>query len=191
MSYPRGTLNLVEIEDAIYSWIKDMTQGILEDSEIQIAWRNQGEPAPPRPFVSLKLISGPSPTDRDPSVFLNAKGKQIGYGMQMEGVLSVQVFGNLKVHRPMAYQLANNLNSSLFGSEVRRKLKEGGVSIQGLGKPQNLSAVEESQYEERAGFEVELGMVQNIVDDTTTIETVKISGTVDGDAVPVQSIDLP
>jgi hypothetical protein len=189
VKYPVGTLDLVQIQNAIYDWIKDSTHGVLEEP-LQIVWRNQGEPVPPRPFVGLKLISGPSPTDRDPNVFLNAGSAPIGYGMQMEGVLSVQVYGNTKVHRPMAYQLALDLNSSLLSSEVRRKLKVGGVSIQGLGKPQNMSAVEESQYEERAGFEIELGMVQNITDKTTVIEQVNIHGTVNGEPVPAQSIPL-
>jgi hypothetical protein len=189
MKYPIGTLDLVQIQNAIYDWINDTTQGVLEEP-LQIIWRQQGEPVPPRPFVGLKLISGPSPTDREPNVFINADGSS-GYGMQMEAVLSVQVYGNIKVHRPLAYQLAVDLNSSLFGSEARRKLKAAGVSIQGLGKPQNLTALEESQYEERAGFELELGMVQNIVDQPGTIETVNIKGTVDGEPLPEQTITLP
>lgn len=190
MSYPAGTLDLDKIKDAIYDWVKEATQGVLEEDN-QIIWRNQSEPLPARPCVTLKFISGPSPTDRDPSLFIGAVGQPIVAGMQQEAVLSVQVFGNPQMPRPSAYQLAIDLNSSLMLPAVRLALKAGGVSIQGLGKPQNLTALEETKYEERAGFEVEMGMVQNISDKvTTTIGTVNLDKTVD-DVETDQTVILP
>lgn len=188
--YPAGTLDLVKIQDALYDWINGITQGVLDDP-IQIIWRNQSEPLPARPCVTLKFISGPSPTDRDPAVFLNAANAPINAGMQMEAVLSVQVFGNTKIHRPMAYQLCVDIVSSLFSKEVLRKLHQGGVAIQGKGNVTNLTALEETQYEERAGFELDLGMAQNIVDESTTIQTVNLEREVNGEDLPGQTINLP
>lgn len=190
--YPAGTLVLDKIQDGIYDWIKSITQGVLEDPDgVQIIWRNQSKSLPPRPFVSLKLIDGPTGTDRDPSVFTNAVDESIVAGMQQEGTLSVQVFGNTKNHRPLAHQLCLDINSSLLSAEVRRGLHRGGVAIQGKGQIQNLTALEETEYEERYGFDLALGMVQNIVDESTTIQEVKITGTVDDDALPTQTITLP
>lgn len=190
MSYPIGTLDLVKIQDSIYDWVKDNTQGYFEEP-VQIIWRNQSEPLPPRPCVTLKFISGPSPTDRDPSVLLRDANNPIVAGMQMEAVLSIQIFGNTKIHRPMAYQLGVDLNSSLLSAQARLGLKQGGVSIQKLGAVQNMTALEESEYEERSGFELELGLVQNIIDQSTTIKKVNISGSADGHNLPPQSITLP
>lgn len=184
----RGELDLVQIQDAIYDWVNSVTKGVLEG--LQIVWRDQAESIPPRPFVSLKFIAGPSPTDRDGNVFLGDAGKPMNIGMQMEATLSVQVFGNTQIHRPIASQLAQDLNASLLRPTIRNALKKGGVAIQGLGKPQNLSALEESKYEERAGFDLELGLVQNIQDQPGEIKEVNISKTVDGNTTD-QTVVLP
>lgn len=190
MRSPAGTLNLAQIQDAIYDWINSVTTGVLDEE--QIVWRDQTEQLPPRPFVSLKFTSGPSPTDRDPSLFLGTADQPFNVGMQMEASLSVQVFGNTQIKEgPRAWQIALDLNSSLMEPAVRTALKQGGVSIQGLGKVQNLTALEESKYEERAAFEIELGMVQNITDKTGTIGTVKYQGTVDDSELPEQTVTLP
>jgi hypothetical protein len=192
MGYPYGTLSLAAIKDAIYTWVNNVTQGVLEDPNVQVIWRNQSEPLPARPCVTLKLISGPSPTDRDPSVFIGGAGQPITSGMQMEAVLSVQVFGNANLPNcPSALQMANDINTSLFSYAQRAQLNEGGIAIQGLGKVSNLTALEETQYEERAGFEVELGLVQNIVDHQTGIvQTVNIEKTVD-ETESEQTVTLP
>lgn len=86
--------------------------------------------------------------------------------------VSIQVFGSTKVLRPMAYQLALDLNSSLSLQTVLDHLRTGGVSVYQQGDPQNLTALEETEYEERAGFDVLFGVAQNIVDDPGVIEHV-------------------
>jgi len=190
MTSPAGTLNLALIQDAIYDWVNSVTTGILDD--IQIVWRDQTEQLPPRPFASLKLIALPATTDRDPNVILGTADQPMTYAMQMEASLSLQVYGNTQItNGPIATQLAIDLHSSLMREDVRNALKQGGVSIQGLGKPQNLSALEESKYEERAGFDIDLGLVQNITDKTGTIGTVKIQGEIDNTELPLETITLP
>lgn len=186
--YPTGTLNLVAIQDTIYNWVNSSMQGILEPD--QIIWRNQSEPLPPRPCVTLKFTYGPSPVARDGNVISGGVGCDT-IGMQQEATLSVQVFGNTKMHKPMADQIAIDLNSSLLRREVRRVLNIGGVSIHSVGKPQNMTALEESRYEERAGFELSLGMVQNVTDAPGKIEHLNINRTVGGESLPAQTINLP
>lgn len=173
MKYPAGTLDLAKVQDALYDWVKSVTEGVL-DNDVQIIWRNQSEPLPARPCVTLKFTYGPAPTDRDGSVFLGPKNGPMTIGQQMEANLSLQVFGNTHIHRPMAYQLAVDLNSSLTRPSVREDLGRAGIAIQELGKPQNMTTLEESQYEERAGFELSLGMAQNIKDDPGTIEQINL-----------------
>lgn len=190
MSNALGTLNLAAVEDALYDWAYNIAKGGL-NKDVQVFWKDQGEQLPARPCVALKFIYGPAPTDRDPNVFLGTVSGPTTFGMQQEGILSVQVFGNTQVCKPLAHQLALDLNSSLMLQSVRDKLKQGGVSIQGLGKVQLMSALEESKYEERAGFEVELGLVQNISETVGTIETVNIQGKVDGESIPTQTVVLP
>lgn len=188
MSYPAGTLNLESIKFGIWNWVKDVTQGVVPDS--QIIWRNQSEPLPPRPCVTMKIISGPSPTDRAGSLIFNANNDPFTVGMQMEMMVSIQVFGNTRVSRPMALQLTLDLNTSLIRQSILDKLKVSGVSIQGKSTVQNLTALEETEYEERAGFDVSMGLVQNVLDDPGTIEKVNITiDTPDGDRI--RQIILP
>lgn len=185
--YPAGSLNLVKIEDAIYNWVYSVCVGVLgEDSEIRVIWRNQTEPLPPRPCVTLKFIDGPSPIARQANRFLNPGSRVVGYGIQMEATLSVQIFGNSNPELPnrvRADQLAIDLNSSLMRQTVLDDLKRGGVAVQLVGKPKNLTALEESRYEERSGFELSLGLAQNVQEEPATIETVNVNGNVSG--IPV------
>jgi hypothetical protein len=174
MSYPAGTLDLVKVQDAIYDWIETVTQGVFQDDEEHISWRDQSQPLLARPMISLKIIDGPRPVGRNASQFSSMQGSNhvSGYGIQHEAVLSVQVFGNMRIHKPMAMQLALDLNSSLVRQNILDQLKLAGVAIQEVGKPRNLTALEETEYEERSGFEVTLGLAQNVSEVTSTIGTV-------------------
>lgn len=93
----------------------------------------------------------------------------------MEMTVSIQVFGTTKLNKkPMALQLALDLNSSLLRQSILDNLKASGVSVQVVGQPRNLTALEESEYEERAGFDLTLGLAQNMNDEPGTIETVNL-----------------
>jgi hypothetical protein len=175
MSYPRGSLNLENIKLGIFQWVKYVTQGIIPEN--QIIWRNQSEPLPPRPCVTMKIINGPTPTDRNAALFFNAPNRLFNQGMQMEMDVSIQIFGNTRTQRPLALQLTLDLNTSLIQQSILDRLKQSGISIQGKSEVRNLTALEETEYEERAGFDVSMGLVQNILDDPGTIET--INGTID------------
>lgn len=188
MNYPRGTLILAAIEDAIYDFIYSQVQGVLEGD--QIIWRNQSQPLPPRPCVTLKFTAGPSTTDRDGNLISGGSSGPDVVGSQMEATLSVQVFGNTQIHRPMAAQLALDLHSSLLTRAVKMQLSARGIGIMGNGRTLNLTAVEETEYEERGGFEIDLSMAQNLVDKVETIGTINLGGEVS--EIPVdQEITLP
>lgn len=173
--YPSGTLDLTAIEDTIFTWIDNVTRGVLE--EIRIVWRNQSEPLPPRPCVTMKWIDGPKPIARSGNRFLNAADKPSSVGIQMEATISIQIFGNTQInHGHRANQLALDINSSLLRQDILDDLKRGGVAIQVVGAPRNLTALEESEYEERAGFEIGIGLVQNVTENVGVIKTVHITG---------------
>ncbi len=170
MNLPAGTFNLEKTKDALYQWVKEVTTGII--TENQIIWRNQGEPLPARPCVTLKIIDGPSPIARNGNLFRGGKNDPFTVGIQMDMVLSVQVFGNTKKGQSTALQLSIDLNSSLIRQSILDKLRKFDIGVQEVGKVRNLSAIEENDYEERAGFEITLGLVQNITDQPGIIKTV-------------------
>lgn len=170
MSYPAGSLDMNKIMDAIFGWVYLVLGDNLSQS--QIIWRNQSEPLPSRPCVTLKIIDGPRPVARDANVQEYSPNGFYSIGMQMEMTVSVQVFGTTLNAPITAMQLALDLNSSLLRKSVLDVLNKGGVAVQGLGQIRNLSALEESQYEERSGFEISCGLVQNISDQPGIIAVV-------------------
>ncbi len=190
--YPAGSLNIAAIRDALYDWCYSVTRGVLSDDGEDIIWRNQSEPLPARPCVTLKLIDGPRPIARDPNLFFGDVGKPFNAGMQQEATLSVQVFASTRIENDaQAQQIAFDLNASLTRQSVLDQLKLAGITIQGLGAPKNLSALEETEYEDRAGFEVALGLAQNIQDNPATIGTINIGRIVDGQELSDQEVNLP
>lgn len=186
---PSGSLDLVAIQDAIYNWVNSVCLGVLPDGG-QIIWRNGSEPLPSRPCVTLKIIDGPTPVGRSGNVFLNGKNDPVKVGMQMEMSLSIQVFGNTEIHGPMAHQLCVDINSSLLDPEVLIGLSHAGIGIQGVGAPKNLTALEETEYEERAGIDIAMGVAQNITSKLPPIKTVNFKETVDGESTN-QTVILP
>ena len=107
-------------------------------------------------------------------------GKSYTIGGQRTLTVSLQVFGNTQVHKPMAYQLAFDLHSSLSKLTVQDLLRAGGVAIQQRGDPTNITALEETEYEERAQFDIVFGVAQNIVDDPGIIERAVLTADVSG-----------
>jgi hypothetical protein len=159
-------LNLARIQRAFYDWTRDQTDGVIDAQSI--LWRDGSEPLPPRPCVTLKVTSGPQRVGLQDSLMYD-QGNRFTIGGQRVMVVSIQVFGN-KQMGPKAYQLATDLSSSLSKLTILDRLRASGVAIQGQTNVTNITALEESEYEERAQFDVTLGVAQNVVDDPGIIE---------------------
>ena len=170
-------LNIAKIQKALYDWIKSETDGVIPQD--QIVWRNQSEPLPTRPCVSMKIISGPKRTGYQDNTVM-ASDTAIMIGGQREMTVSIQVFGNRMIHRPLSNQMALDLNSSLSKSSVLDRLSASGVAVCNQGEVTNLTALEETEYEERAGFDVLLSVAENITDETGFIEHADVTPDVSG-----------
>lgn len=173
VSYPAGSLNVSEIQKTIFNWIESRTRGLIPSS--QILWRQQSEPLPRRPCVTLKVISGPTRVGYfdDGMTFIGGPtGSQFNIGGHREMVISVQVFGSSRVKTMDAIQLAADLNTSLALTSVLQLLRAGGIAVLRRGDPSNLTALEETEYEERVQFDMTIGVAQNIIDDPGVIEHV-------------------
>jgi hypothetical protein len=167
----KGKLIIAAVKKALYDWVRTQCAGDIPQN--QILWRDQSEPLPPRPCVTLRITSGPQRVGYQDNIQPQADGR-LNMGGQRTMIVSVQVFGNLKVHRPMAYQLAADLNASLSKQTVLMELRRSGVAIQNQGEVTNLTDLEESEFEERAEFSMQLGVAENVLDDPGTIENVNI-----------------
>lgn len=175
-----GSLQLDPIQNALYDWVRRTISGLIPDENI--VWRQQGQAFPLRPCVTLKIIDGPRNVGRSGNLSEGA-GTKFGVGVQAVMTISVQVFGSTRIHRPMAYQSVIELHSSTMDPEVLSRLSRAGISVQDRGDPVNLTELVETEYEERAGFDLLIGVAQNIVSDPGTIQTVNVAGTVSGKPV--------
>lgn len=169
-AYPAGTLNIATVKQTIYNWIEARVDGLL--SGVCIVWRQQSEPLPKRPCITMKIISGPTRVGySDGALYVGGQsGTAWNYCGHRELVVSIQVFGSSKVRMPNAYQLAIDLNSSLSVPSALQLLRSGGIAMLKQGDIQNLTALEETEWEERMQFDMTLGLVQNIIDDPGSIE---------------------
>lgn len=148
-----------------------------------------GAPSP-SPVHYFALLDEPSPIARSANLHMDPGEIGVTMGMQMEATVSIQIFGNTKNdRRPMARQMAVDLNSSLLKQTVLDFLKGGGISIQEVGRPRNFSALEETRYEERFGFEITIGLAQNVQDKPEVIETIDLEADVSGHTID-RTIDL-
>lgn len=177
-SYPRGSLNLKTIKQGIFDWIEAQMSGVIPAS--QILWRDQSEPLPQRPCITMKIISGPSQIGySDGQVFtgtLDDMGNPVTTTVNVGGhrsmVVSIQIFGSSRVKNISALQVATDLNSTLRLITVLESLRASGIAVWIHGSPTNITALEETEYEERAQFDVTFGLVQNVTDDPGVITSI-------------------
>jgi len=169
-------LKLVEVQKTIYSWIKNELSGSIPPE--QIIWRQQSEPLPPRPCVTMKITGGPSRVGFNDNAVYDTAGR-FKIGGQRTMVVSIQIFGDSRLN-PKAYQVAIDLNASLEKMTVLDRLRSGGVAAQLKGDVTNLTALEETEYEERAQFDVTLGVAENITDEPGIIEQANITENLSG-----------
>ena len=180
-------LSLYHVKKNLYGWIQSQIQeGLIDIPSSQVVWREQSEPLPARPCVTLKIISGPRRVGFDDHVSLvDDPSGTFNLGGQRELTLSVQVFGT-KAQPGLADEIANLLNASLSKMTVTDRLRagilEGGVrkgvvAVFSRGDVSDFSALEETEFEERSQFDVILGVAENIEDQAGIIETAVVNVT--------------
>ena len=89
--------------------------------------------------------------------------------------VSIQVYGNTQVTSgEAAYQLVADLSASLTKPSVLQILSSQGIAVYHIGDVSDISAVEESEYEERAQFDIRIGVAENVEDQLGCIETTQL-----------------
>ena len=160
----KGKLILASVKDALYDWCKKEMEGVVEGNSI--IWRDQSQPLPQRPCVTLKITSGPQRTGFGDNLQVDSVTGKTWVGGQRVLVVSVQVFGNADMlDAEPADQIANDLNASLSKPSVLAQLRKAGIGILNQGEVTNLTDIEETEFEERAEFSAMLSVAENQVDD--------------------------
>lgn len=169
------TLSIADTRKAIYNWIRKELAGVVEPDHI--IWRDQSQALPARPCVTMKITSGPTRVGYGDNIAFvgGTTGSQFNVGGQRTMVLSIQVFGNSQISGPRAYQIATDLSFSLSKMTTLDSLRGSGIGILKQGDVTNITELEETEFEERGQFDVELSLADNVVDDPSIIEHVNIT----------------
>lgn len=178
------SVNIIQIQDALFDWAnnvlsvrkaKDINGNVLD---VNVFWREQGAPTPKRPSVGLKILSGPDRVGSFDNVCDAGDGENVIVGGHRVMTISVQTYGCSDISNPFSYQAAVDLHASLTRPTVLEGLRANGISIHDIGVVQDISFVEETEYEERASLEIRIGVASNVEDQPSFIEEVKtINGT--------------
>lgn len=194
MNFP-DSFQLEAFQDAVYSWVKNAMEGKIPAD--RIIWRDQTAPLPRRPCVTLKVTDGPRDMARSGSrvaqTVLSGSTKvptgRFIVGMQSEMTVSVQIYGTTDpADKPKvgAAQCSHDLNASLLLNQHRIPLRRAGVSVIDRGDVTNITALEETAFEDRYQFDVRFGVARNVIDDVGVIENVNGQGTAGTKTVPIK-----
>lgn len=170
-------LSIANIRNTLFNWA-DITSGGLVPSE-NIFFREQSAPAPARPSIGIKILSGPSRTSSFDDVIprCDSSGNPIPGEFLVSGqrtmLISINTYGdNRDFLKPVAFDSIINLHSSLVAPNALDILRMGGISVQKIEDIRNLSEIEESEFEDRYNFDFMIGVAQNLKQKISTIETV-------------------
>lgn len=162
------SIDLKILQNAIFDWAALVMKGTIPEEKI--FWREQSAHTPPRPSVGLKILFGPDRFGSFDSTCV-VDGKCIVGGQRMF-TISVNTFGKTSISHPFAYQAGIDLHASLTRPSILQELRSNGIAVQLIEQVQDISFVEETEYEERSAFEFKINVASNVEDQPGFIETV-------------------
>ncbi|MCK4795500.1 MAG: hypothetical protein KAV87_67845 [Desulfobacteraceae bacterium] len=168
------------IQAIIYGWVHDAF-----DNEFSVIWKNQNIPQPEYPYLSLLVISGPTPE----SAIDEIRNGAIREGEPTEALL-VRTQGprrmtlSISAHVSKVSSMSQNATSLLSKLQSSLGLKStkdnlwvnGGLSIASIGSIGDTSLVVNGEWISRAGFDIGFLIASLMTEEVEFIESV--SGTV-------------
>lgn len=153
------------------AWFKIVDKNTPRDFTVVFSEELIGENRPevPKPYITLKLISGPTPIGADEN--LRQTGGKRTLSSLRQFTVSLQAFG------AGAHDALASLNTLLYGSKISAKLKElADIAIVNRGQVADISALKNVGFERRANLDVIFNVANNQVENEDVIETAVISG---------------
>jgi len=154
-------------------WFKAIDRFTPDDFTVVVAEELIGENRPevPKPYITLKLISGPIPEGITENVRVD-NGKRILSSLRTYTV-SLQGFG------AGAHDALASLCTLLYGETLPNFLSEKAeIAIQNRGQVADISAKKNVGFERRASLDVIFHVPNNVVENLDVIETVEIGGNI-------------
>lgn len=162
-----------DIRQAIYNWVK-------VESDLTVIWKDQSEARPPRPYIALKLISGP---------------RKVGHDDLRQGIVGVEVHGqrhwtcSIDVIGAGAMDMISQLQTSLEDPEVLAGLRARGLAVIKSEDAVDLTTPLDTGFETRAKMDVlfSANVTRSQPDPTGAIENVSGTNQIDGEPFTVET----
>ncbi|HXK36155.1 MAG TPA: hypothetical protein VJ553_01065 [Candidatus Paceibacterota bacterium] len=154
---------MTQIKSALWDWIETAVVGT--DAAGRTIFDSQGKPRPERPYadISIDSIASIGPDERRP---IDDDGDRRITGTRIARVM-VQTYGT------DALQLAETIRSSLMLKAVLSALRIAGLVFLATENVQDITALLDTDYEERAAVEVRFAFVSDQTENVGWIETVE------------------
>jgi hypothetical protein len=170
-------MNTYDLQVALYAWARSQLP-----KDVPVIWAEQSEPRPKPPYAVMKLF-GPAKIARD-ELRSESPGVLMVSGLRRY-MLSVNIFGGKKLtgqtveqkyNTSSALELAAILQNSVEKPSVLLQIDKAGVSFLDEGDITNLTAMQETQFQSRAQFDVTVCVASNTPDTVGVIELVAGTG---------------
>lgn len=188
-----------ELKQIIYTWFVKAS-GL---DPIAVIFANQRGDQPDPPYGTINILSGPKilgdDEERQPDV--GDTSSDVNICGQRRMLFSLNIFSNLDpqrpggINKPGALQRMSDVLSSLELPSVFQSLNGQGVTINDRGEVQNLTALLETDWQERSQLDVTFGYASNIGDQPGSIDTVDfggglITGTIDPAGITTPNVEV-
>ncbi len=155
------------IEDAVRAWL-------VSELAIEVIIGQQAKPRPASPYATV-IIGAPRAIGYDDAGALTDPGAPAYASRAMRGdrilTASVQIFG------AGAMDYARQASNALNKITIRDALATAGIAPVDNGTVTDLTALLETEFEDRAGLEVEFVFADEYTDSVPLVEHVTATGT--------------
>lgn len=169
-------IEIAKIRNSLFEWADTVSAGVIPSE--QIFFREQSAPAPPRPSIGIKILSGPTRVSSFDSIIeaCDSEGNPIQDEFLIAGqrtmLININTYGDVRGDTQVSFDSIIRLHSSLVSPGALSILRESGLSVLKIESINNLTEIEESEYEDRYTFDFMIGVAENFKDNLGTIETV-------------------
>lgn len=153
-------ITIATIQKALYDWATLITTG-------RVIWAEQNSPQPVSPYFTLRLSSFRQ-VGEDFITSPNAAGKAVVFGNR-DFTLGVQGYGSDVIQNLI------KLSTSLNRPTIQDSLRVAGIVVWDRTEVSNITGLDDTLYEERGTFDVQLRISDSVDDTIYTID--KVSGT--------------
>jgi len=140
-------------------------------------------PRPPRPYMTMFLVTPAQKVGDDASTYVSAGVWNVGGQRCM--IVDFNAYG--RTHEE-AYEIAAAWQSALEMETTQTILRKAGIAVWLNGSIADMSELLQTGYEGRAKIEVQFGIAANVTEDRGAIETAQADGTMTTDQGKVVQI---